>query len=74
MRSCSPEYTLAKNRTLTITMKSTPVKRTPAKRILKELKNPKITKKREELVKSICGTLDENDVYPIWLEWMPSDP
>jgi len=36
--------------------------------ILKELKNPKITKKREELVKSICGTLDENDVYLIRLE------
>jgi len=36
--------------------------------ILKNLKNAKITKKREELAKSICGTLDENDVYLIRLE------
>jgi transposase len=36
--------------------------------ILKNLKNAKIAKKREELVKSICGTLDENDVYLIRLE------
>jgi transposase len=36
--------------------------------ILKNLKNAKITKKREELTKSICGTLDENDVYLIRLE------
>lgn len=36
--------------------------------ILNTLKNAKITKKREELTKSICGTLDENDVYLIRLE------
>lgn len=36
--------------------------------ILKNLKNAKITKKREELTKSICGTLDENDIYLIRLE------
>lgn len=36
--------------------------------ILKNLKNAKIAKKREELAKSICGSLDENDVYLIRLE------
>lgn len=36
--------------------------------ILKNLKNTKIAKKREELAKSICGSLDENDVYLIRLE------
>jgi transposase len=36
--------------------------------ILKNLKNAKIAKKRDELAKSICGTLDENDVYLIRLE------
>jgi len=36
--------------------------------ILNDLKNAKITKKRDELANSICGTLDENDVYLIRLE------
>ena len=36
--------------------------------ILLDLKNTKISKKRDELVQSICGTLDENDVYLIRLE------
>jgi len=36
--------------------------------ILLDLKSTKITKKRDELVQSICGTLDENDVYLIRLE------
>jgi len=36
--------------------------------ILKNLKNAKINKKRDELANSICGTLDENDVYLIRLE------
>lgn len=36
--------------------------------ILHELNNPKISRKREELVRAICGTLDENDVYLIRLE------
>jgi transposase len=36
--------------------------------ILKNLKNAKIAKKREDLAKSICGSLDENDVYLIRLE------
>ena len=36
--------------------------------ILLDLKNAKIAKKCDELVRSICGTLDENDVYLIRLE------
>ena len=36
--------------------------------ILMDLKNAKIAKKRDELVQSICGTLDENDIYLIRLE------
>jgi transposase len=36
--------------------------------ILHELNNPKISRKREKLVRAICGTLDENDVYLIRLE------
>ena len=36
--------------------------------ILLDLKSAKIAKKRDELVRSICGTLDENDVFLIRLE------
>lgn len=36
--------------------------------ILMNLKNAKLSKKRDELATSICGTLNENDVYLIRLE------
>lgn len=36
--------------------------------ILENLNNAKISKKRDELANSICGTLNENDVYLIRLE------
>jgi transposase len=36
--------------------------------ILKSLNNAKISKKRDELANSICGTLNETDVYLIRLE------